>query len=209
MSTGSVSAGGTGHPAFAAVSQSLYEPAVGSTIGFTASQLHFVLGNDPAGLAPLIDALLGHMERFASCTERCRIAVAMALEEAFANALFHGNLEVSSELREGDGRAFYRLAKERRRKKPYRDRQIEVTARFALRRGEFVVRDEGPGFDKSKLPDLRSAGNIGKPSGRGVMMMRWLMDEVAFNSKGNEVRMAKAFASDDAAPKLRIRAEIS
>lgn len=196
MSTGSIPAGDVSHLAFTTVSQSPYESEIGSTIGFTASQLHFVLGNDPAGIAPLIDALLGHMERFASCTERCRVAVAMSLQEALANALFHGNLEVSSKLRDGDGRAFYQLAKERRRRKPYRDRQIEVTARFGLRRGEFVVRDDGPGFDRSKLPDQRTADHLDKPSGRGVVMMRWLMDEVTFNPKGNEVRMTKGFTRE-------------
>ena len=51
--------------------------------------------------------------------------------------------------------------------------------------------DEGEGFDPGVIPDPRADENLEKPGGRGIMLMRAYMDEVAFNERGNEVRMTK------------------
>ena len=55
----------------------------------------------------------------------------------------------------------------------------------------FIIRDEGPGFDPSKLPDPTDARNLGKPSGRGLLLIRTFMDEVGYNPSGNEIRLIK------------------
>lgn len=157
----------------------------------TGSELAFSLDNDPARIAPVIRTICEHLQALPTCDRHTLMSISLAMDEALANALYHGNLEVSSKLREGDGKEFHRLARERRRQVPYRHRSIDVEARLAPRRVLLVVRDEGPGFDTSKLADPRRRENLDKPSGRGVMMMRHLMDEVRFNAKGNEVRMAK------------------
>jgi hypothetical protein len=51
--------------------------------------------------------------------------------------------------------------------------------------------DEGPGFDPSLLPDPTDPENLARPHGRGLMLMRTFMDDLTFNSTGNEVRMLK------------------
>ena len=56
---------------------------------------------------------------------------------------------------------------------------------------EVVIRDEGPGFDPSKLPDPTDPKNVDRPCGRGVMLMRAFMDEVLYNSQGNEVTLRR------------------
>ena len=61
------------------------------------------------------------------------------MEEALANALYHGNLEVGSELRDEDDEAYYALVQERRRQSPYRDRRIHVEAKLS-RAGASVPR---------------------------------------------------------------------
>ena len=55
----------------------------------------------------------------------------------------------------------------------------------------FVVRDEGPGFDVASLPDPTDPENLTKASGRGVILMRTLMDEVHYSTAGNTVTMIK------------------
>ena len=49
------------------------------------------------------------------------------------------------------------------------------------------VKDEGPGFDFTIVPDPTAPDNIEKPHGRGIFLMRNLADDVEFNDKGNEV----------------------
>jgi serine/threonine-protein kinase RsbW len=58
-----------------------------------------------------------------------------------------------------------------------------------------VVRDHGPGFDPSKVPDPTTAKNIYSGHGRGIFIMRQLMDEVWHEEGGRKVVMKKAAAS--------------
>ena len=60
---------------------------------------------------------------------------------------------------------------------------------------EYVVKDEGPGFDPTILPDPTNAENLLNVSGRGITLMRTFMDEVTFNDRGNEVTMRKSQAA--------------
>jgi anti-sigma regulatory factor (Ser/Thr protein kinase) len=122
-------------------------------------------------------------------TERIRLGT--ALEEALLNAYYHGNLEVSSVLKEGDFGEFYRLAEERCAQAPYCDRRILVE--FALSREETTIRihDEGPGFNPAALPDPTDVINLERPSGRGVLLMRAFMDSVSYNDRGNQVTLVK------------------
>ncbi len=55
----------------------------------------------------------------------------------------------------------------------------------------FIIRDEGPGFDVTTLPDISQPETIELESGQGLPLMRALMDEVTYNKVGNEVTMVK------------------
>jgi serine/threonine-protein kinase RsbW len=59
-----------------------------------------------------------------------------------------------------------------------------------------VVRDEGSGFDPGGVPDPLDPANTFKPSGRGIFLMRALMDHVVFADGGREVQMRKRKALD-------------
>ncbi len=122
-------------------------------------------------------------------TDRLRIGT--ALEEALLNALYHGNLGVKSELKEIDHDEFYRQANERRVTPPWSDRRIRVQVRITSEEMEVTIRDEGPGFDPSKLPDPTDPDNLDRPCGRGVMLMRAFMDEVRYSGTGNEVTLIR------------------
>jgi anti-sigma regulatory factor (Ser/Thr protein kinase) len=117
--------------------------------------------------------------------------VAVALTEALANGIQHGNLELDSRLRQEDEAAYDRMAEFRRRRPPYRDRQLHVRARLSRREAVYVIRDQGPGFDPATLPDPTAPVNLGRTTGRGLLLIRAYMDEVAFNRAGNRITLTK------------------
>lgn len=165
----------------------------------THAKATFELENDNELIAPLVGYLQDSVTQLDICDEAERVRIGVALEEALTNALYHGNLEVGSELREDDFNAYYSLAKERTSLAPYAERRVRVETNLSHDEAVFVIRDEGPGFDPSTLPDPTDPVNLEKLSGRGVLLMRTFMDEVIFNDAGNQVTMIKrrAIAEDE------------
>ena len=151
----------------------------------------FVLEND----VNLLMALSRHLQTMLSDSwgldRTDRLRTGTALEEALLNAMYHGNLEVSSELKEQDHQAFYLLAEERRIALPWINRKIYVRSWLTPQEAKFIIRDDGNGFDPSKLPDPTDPENLARPFGRGVMLMRAFMDDVTYNSTGNEVTLQR------------------
>ena len=96
----------------------------------------------------------------------CRFAVRLALEEALVNAMKHGNRMDQS-------------------------RCVHLAYRVLPERVEIHVTDEGDGFDPAKVPDPTADENLAKPSGRGIMLMRCYMDEVAYAGDGRQVYMRR------------------
>ncbi len=151
----------------------------------------FTLTNDTS----LIPALVGHLEedvkRLRLSDPGTLVLLGVALHEALTNAILHGNLELESALRESDEKRYYRLGVERREQEPFRDRRVYVTARFTRQDLTFIVRDEGNGFDPATLPDPTDPSNLGKVSGRGLLLIQTFMDRVNHNATGNEITMIK------------------
>ena len=156
------------------------------------SESAFVLENDPKFIPTLIGYLQEGVAQMGLCDESDLLRIGIALDEALVNALYHGNLEVSSDLRsEGDFGRFYEEARKRREQSPFRERSVHVRASLSTEQAVFDIRDEGPGFDVSSLPDPTSTANLDAVSGRGVMLMRTFMDQVVYNSVGNQVLLTK------------------
>lgn len=151
----------------------------------------FEFGNDVAEAAAVIGELEADVSRFGLCDETGAMQIGVALREAIANAVFHGNLEVSSELLEQGGTAFHDLARQRRTESPYAGRRVRLEVSIDVTEVVFSIEDEGPGFDPSGLPDPLDLSNLEKPSGRGLMLIRTFMDEVVFEGRGNRIRMVK------------------
>jgi anti-sigma regulatory factor (Ser/Thr protein kinase) len=161
----------------------------------------FDLENDPSLISPLVGLLRDDMLAIGVCDENGAMRAGIALEEALLNALYHGNLEVSSDLKQENDRAFHQLAAERRCVSPYCERRTRVTARLTPDYAEFVITDQGQGFDTSKLPDPNDPEVLLRPCGRGLMLMRMFMDEVTYNSTGDTVTMVKRKLQPEAAEK--------
>lgn len=158
----------------------------------TKSELHFRIGNSEE----LVPALIARMEQMVSelgfCDEMQWMQIAMALDEAIINAIYHGNLDVSTDLRqEGDGDAFLEMVKLRKTQTPYRDRQVDIRAIAQPQRIDFVISDQGQGFDRSVLPDPTDPANLERAGGRGLLLIHSFMDEVLHNDVGNQITMVK------------------
>jgi len=93
-------------------------------------------------------------------------AVHLAVEEAFINAVRHGN-----------------------RMDPQKSTRIEYSV--DSRKISVSLTDEGEGFDPEAVPDPRNGENLLKTSGRGLLLISSYMDEVRFNDRGNRVQMTK------------------
>ncbi len=90
----------------------------------------------------------------------------IALDEAFVNAVKHGNKYDTKKL-------------------------VRVTAELSPQEARFTVEDEGDGFEVNQIPDPLDPANLFKTSGRGVLLIYNIMDEVMYNERGNRLTMIK------------------
>ena len=159
------------------------------------SESHFVIGMEPDAPAALVQYLENDLAELNFCDEAGLFQVNSALSEAIANAVEHGCLELDSDIREAHDGSYYQLARERRQQEPYCNRRVRVSAKLTQDEVTYIVRDEGPGFNTSALPNPKDPANLVKAGGRGVLLIRMFMDEVRFNETGNEVTMVKLRSS--------------
>ncbi len=143
------------------------------------NEFGFVLKNDWS----LSSYVLAYLQQVSSMLfdENDRVRVAIAVEEALLNAYYHGSLEVSSELHES---AYQALVKQRREEPPYCNRKVFVDAKYSPTQAVIVVRDEGPGFNSSQIPNPADSANVTKVYGRGCFLMQMYMDEVTYMQNG-------------------------
>lgn len=156
------------------------------------SHCTFVLENERKLIAPLIAYLQACVTLTGVCDATDRVRVGVALEEALTNALLHGNLQIDVNDRNSDELAHLDEVIAQRRAKPeFADRRIHLEAIITQDEAVFIVRDGGTGFSMDELPDPTDPANLEKPTGRGVQLMRLIMDEVNYNHAGNEVTLIK------------------
>ena len=118
-------------------------------------------------VSPLLDRLMRLIEG-SHCVCGEEPSVELALAEALNNAVVHGN-------------------------RMDRQKVVQVLCRCELGKGiSVVVKDQGQGFDPHAVPDPTAAENIGADHGRGIWVMKSVMDEISFERGGTEVRMRKA-----------------
>src|SRR5436305_8080087 len=90
----------------------------------------------------------------------------VALDEAFVNAVKHGNKFDAAKL-------------------------IRISADVTSKEAKFTIEDEGEGFDVNAIPNPLDPENLFKTSGRGVLFIYNIMDEVKYNERGNRLTMVK------------------
>ena len=113
----------------------------------------------------ILNYLMKRVEKVGVCdVENSNLFI--ALDEAFVNAVKHGN-----------------------RFNP--EKVVRVTADVSTKEVTFTVEDEGDGFKLSEIPDPLNPENLFKTSGRGVLLIHNIMDEVTYNERGNRLTMVK------------------
>jgi CheY-like chemotaxis protein len=163
----------------------------------SGTQLEFELENDPSLIEPLVHLVQEDIQGVGFFNGATRLQLAIALEHALLNAMYRGNLEVTTDELEA-ARECHLLGKDtdpiqtRRTESPYCDRRLHVNVSVGAEEVRFVVRDDGPGFDVAAFanpsPDVVAQGG----QGRGILLMRTFMDDVSYNDTGNEVTMVKS-----------------
>ncbi len=155
----------------------------------------FYLDNNPARIRPMVDLIQHNLAAIGTGDAMEQIRIGIALEEALLNALYHGNLEISAQemtrvRAEGSQIAVEQLLSERMGHQQLKDRKITVDVHITSHTARFVVRDDGPGFDRDAVLSPASKC-FERGENRGTMLMCALMDEVIYNKTGNQVTLIK------------------
>src|SRR6201993_476443 len=139
-------------------------PRNGHSVPFV--ELRQSLPSKVAAISPFTEQLMRFILNF-RMADGSEIDIEMALLEALANAVIHGNGDSSC-------KSVYVTCR------CYMDGEVSIT-----------VRDEGKGFDSSMTKDPTSLENVLFTHGRGIYLMKTFMDEVSFGENGSVVRMRK------------------
>lgn len=152
----------------------------------------FEIPVDPGMCSVIAHILTRDLTAAGLCNRSTAGNISLALVEAIDNAMIHGNLEISSDVIEEKGiKGFNSEIEKRKSNKTLGNRKVSISYELDNKFVEYVIEDEGPGFDYSSLPDPRDPENFYKNSGRGLLIIRTLMDEVDWNETGNVIRLRK------------------
>ncbi len=123
--------------------------------------LSFQIKSKIENIYPIEREILSQAIHFGFDSET-RFCLRLAMDEAFINAIIHGNGNLGN-------------------------KNIYIKAVCGFDRIEVSIRDEGNGFDCSKLSDPREEPFLFKTHGRGVFLIKQFTQDVRFNDKGNEI----------------------
>jgi sigma-B regulation protein RsbU (phosphoserine phosphatase) len=157
----------------------------------------FETDNDPAGIPAFVEyfvATCAYGADFRSATE-----LSLALRELILNAIEHGNLGVTSEekRRAIEARRLTELIHQRLADPALAARRATITARRRHHRIDVEIRDQGDGFDWNCLPDPRDPANLLREHGRGVLLARVSVDDLAYRDRGTCVTFSKLLRTPD------------
>ena len=138
--------------------------------GRGGGRLSFVINSDLAEGREVQRQVLELVER-AGFIGGNFFAINLALEEALVNAIKHGN-----KLDPG--------------------KKVWVEASVTSQEVEILIEDEGPGFDRTSVPDPTIAENIEKCSGRGILLIEAYMTHASWDRGGRRLRMVKVNEPD-------------
>jgi CheY-like chemotaxis protein/anti-sigma regulatory factor (Ser/Thr protein kinase) len=164
--------------------------------GLDCRRIAYTLDNDSALVPPLVDQVQQLLASMDVVDDPARVQVGIALEEALYNALYHGNLELTNdEIEESRMSLLEPGARnpvaERAAQAPYRDRKLFFEVAITRDEARFTIRDSGRGFRPADVPDVNNPATMHDQRGRGLVLMRTLMDDVIRDPKGNEVCLVK------------------
>jgi serine/threonine-protein kinase RsbW len=130
----------------------------------TSRDLVLELPTDVRTIEHAVDYVIGRCPTCAEQARRLQLNFRVGLTEALSNAMLYGNSHDPS-------------------------KRVLVEIAFQLGCIQARVTDQGAGFDPNAVPDPTAPENLTKPCGRGLFLMRKLLDEVSYNDQGNQVTL--------------------
>ena len=122
------------------------------------------LPSDVRSIEHAVEYVVQRCKRCEDDAHKLHLNFRVGLTEALSNAMVYGNGH-----------------------DPKKNVRVEVTLVGGALRAR--VTDEGAGFDPNAIPDPTTADNLLKDGGRGLFLMRKLLDEVSYNEQGNSVTL--------------------
>lgn len=122
------------------------------------------LPSDVGCIEEAVELVTRHCLAGHSATRTIRFRLQVVLSEALANAILRGNHEAL-------------------------DKWVDVRAELLADVIRVYVTDEGPGFDPAAIPEPIRPDQIDEAGGRGLFLIRKLVDAVQFNEQGNSICM--------------------
>ena len=154
-----------------------------------SERTRLVIPSLPHWIEPTVEYLRQKAIQCGACQETRAGKLMVALLEAVSNAVIHGNLEISSGLKEAGDDSFARALAERAADPALAAREVEILVDYDGASCRWVITDQGPGFDVERVlarclsddPELMLA------SGRGILMMHSLLDGMQYDLGGRRL----------------------
>lgn len=147
----------------------------------------------------IVDRLV--QETGAALPHKQRLGVHLGLVEILSNAIEHGNLGISYEEKtqalESEA-GLERLYQERALDPRRGNRRVTVEFSMTPDAAEWIISDQGEGFDWRTMPDPLADENLLEAHGRGILLARMQFNEFEFRGSGNTVRLKKSFREPEA-----------
>ncbi len=156
-----------------------------------SERTHLAIPSLPHWIEPTVEYLRHKAIQCGACQESRAGKLMIALLEALANAVVHGNLQISSDLKERGDDAFARALAERTADPVLSARLVDIYVDYDGEACRWTITDEGEGFDVDRVlarclsddPDIMLA------SGRGILMMHSFLDEIHYDRGGRRLTM--------------------
>ena len=152
-----------------------------------AEQVRLQIPSRPDWIAPAIEYLKHRALLSGVCQEAQASRVMLALHEGLTNAVVHGNLELSSELKERDDNSFAEALAARSADPFFSSRKVEIDVEYDGTCCQWVFTDQGKGFDVDRILGRQESDEPLLASGRGILMMRAFMDDMRYESGGRRL----------------------
>ncbi len=171
------------------MSESSDTPLLPSQI--VAERTHLTIPSLPNWIEPTVEFLRTKAVMSGACHQKRSGKLLVALHEAISNALLHGNLELNSDLKRQEPDAFAAALAQRAADPNLASRTVDIVVDYDGETCHWIITDQGNGFDVDHVlarclsddPDLQMT------SGRGILMMKSLLDDVRFTQGGRRVIM--------------------
>ena len=125
--------------------------------------------------------------------------IELGLDELITNSIEHGNLEITYDEKQeaSDDNVLTELYKKKMSNPELANRKLIIEYSHNKNWFEWIITDEGKGFDWKSIPDPTEDGHLMDLNGRGIFITHFLFDEMEYIGKGNKVRIRKYIKSEE------------